>query len=347
MRAFSALTATLLCVAGCSSEPKSATVPLAAAPLTVRVAEVVVANGQDSVSGTGTVRFRRETQLGFNTGGRLQRLTVREGDRVVPGQPLAALDAVPVSAAMASAAAEARRADADLRRMRGLAANGWVTRARLESAEASAQAAAAAVRARGFDARYATITASTQGVVLRRLAEPGQMMAVGTPVVTLGETASGFVLRVPLPDSEVTRLTIGSTAEVRLPALSPAPIAARVQEIAARGDDRTGTFQVELALPSVPGLRSGLVGDTRIAARPTAAVHGFIVPASAIFAARADEGFVYVVTQGRVYARMVGVGAVSDAGISVTSGLRAGERVVTSGVDRLSEGASVKIATGA
>jgi len=76
-------------------------------------------------------------------------------------------------------------------------------------------------------------------------------------------------------------------------------------------------------------------------------VHGFIVPASAIFAARADEGFVYVVTQGRVHARMVGVGAVSDAGISVTSGLQAGERVVTSGVDRLSEGASVKIATSA
>ena len=334
-------------LAGCSPDkPQAAAQP--AEPLHVTLVEVEPAAGTGSLAVTGTVRLKRETALGFNTNGRLAELGVLEGQSVRPGQMMARLDPTGIDAASASARAEAVRAQADLQRLRKLAGEGWVTRPRVESAEATAAAAVARVNQTAFDVRFAHIVAPTAAVVLRRQAEPGQIIAAGQPVVTIGELASGFVLRVPLSDADLARVRVGQGASVVLPALGPQPVAATVSEIAARGDDRTGTFQVELRLPPATGMRSGLIGDAHIhVGGVTGAATMLAVPATAVFAARADEGFVYVYDPARrtVHARLVGIGGLSDSGITITHGLQPGERVVRSAPDQLRDG--MPVTTGA
>ena len=338
---------TALILAACAKAPA----PVASAPdvVAVKLAAVAASDAGSSLAMAGTVRLKRETALAFNTAGRLARVDVREGDTVRAGQPLARLDPTGLDAAAAAARADAVRADADYKRLRALGAAGWVTRPRVESAQAATAAAAARVNQTGFDVRFSRIVAPTAGVVLRRHLEPGQMVATGTPVVTIGELASGYVLRVPLPDGDLARLRLGDHAAVTIAAVSPVAIPAVVSEIAARGDDRTGTFQVELRLPPVAGLRSGLIGNAvlRVAAGPAVSTTTQRVPASAVFAARADEGFVYVYVPatGTVRTRLVRLGDVDDRSITVTWGLRAGEQVVVSGVDRLRDGAKVRVAT--
>lgn len=309
----------------------------------VALAAVESAAGGGSLGATGTVRFKREPQLGFSTAGRIAAITVLEGERVRPGQLLARLDPTGLDAAMLAARAEAVRAEADRKRVATLLANGWVTRTRLETADATAAAARARVTQADFDARLGRIVAPAAGIVLRRAAEPGQMVAAGAAVLTIGEIGSGYVLRLPLSDAELRGIRMGGRAEVVLPALSPAPIPATVGEVAARGDDRTGTFQVELRLPPVPGLRSGLIGTARFAGSGVAG-GPVTVPASAVFGARADEGFVYVYAGGRVALRMVRLGPVDDRAVTVTAGLRPGERVARTGVDRLRDGMKVRLA---
>ena len=346
-----------LALAGChaaapppAAAPPAAT-PTAAAPtadITIALATVAPADGVGSISLTGTVRLKRETQLAFSTSGRIATIGVLEGQRVGVGQPLAALDPTGLNAATASARAEAARADADRARMQSLLAKGWVTRTRMETADAAAAAARSRVTQTGFDARLGRLVAPAAGVVLRRSAEPGQMVATGTPIVTIGELGSGYVLRLAVSDVDLARFRLGQHAEVLLPALSPTPMAATVGEIAARGDDRTGTFQVELRLPDRPGLRSGLIGTASLGS--AAAVAGPVaVPASAVVGARADEGLVYVYrpATGTVVARVVQLGAVGDHAVTVTGGLAPGERVAQTGVDRLRDGMKVRLAQAA
>ncbi|NJS15160.1 MAG: HlyD family efflux transporter periplasmic adaptor subunit, partial [Sphingopyxis sp.] len=146
---------------------------------------------------------------------------------------------------------------------------------------------------RGFAQRYARITAPTAGTVLARSAEQGQIVAAGTPVMTVSQAGGGLVLRVALTDSQLAALRIGQVTSVTLPALGDAPVAARVIELGGRGDPRTGTFEAELALPPLAGLRSGMIGSARLPA--TSGGGTMAVPASAVFQARADEAFVYVV----------------------------------------------------
>lgn len=328
-----------LLVAGCGDTPAS--VDLVERPILVALAEAQPASAEGGVLATGTVRARRETALSFLTAGRIADVRVDEGDRVSRGQLLARLDTTTVGAGAASARAESVRAQAELRRMRALAEKGWITRSRLESAEATAAAAQAQLDSSGFNVRFAQIFAPAAGVVLRRHVEPNQMISAGAPVVTIGEMNGGYVLRAPLPDADLARVRIGQGAAVSIPALGPRPLAATVIEIGARGDDRTGTFEIELALPNESGLRSGLIGEARV--RVAGSGGAVAIPASAIWQARADEGFVYVFdpkTQ-TVRSRLVQLGPIDDREVRITGGLAAGERVVRAGVDQLRDGAKV------
>ncbi len=336
--------------AGCSRSPA---VPAAKDDdiVPVALATATLAGDASTLVISGTVRLKRETPLAFNTAGRIAAINVREGDTIVRGQLLARLDPTSLAAADNSARAEAVRATADYQRLSALFAKGWVTAPAVETARANAAAANARVQQAGFEVGLASIHAPSSGAVLRRPAEPGQMTTPGQTVLVVGELASGYVLRVPLADADLARVRLGQTADVTIPALGDAPIAARVSEIGARGDDATGTFRVELALPSRPGLRSGLIGAATLhfpGAVPAAGGSIVTVPAAAVFAARADEGFVYVhdAAHNRVRLRQVALGPLGDRAITITAGLRPGESVVISGVERLRDGSVVRRVAG-
>jgi hypothetical protein len=152
--------------------------------LTARIARLVF-------RAVGTVRFRQETNLAFTSAGRIASIYVDVGQRVEKRQQLALLDTTTVSAQMSAANAEQVRAGAELQRSKQLYAQGWVSKARLDNAQAA------------YD------TASSSGVILSRLAEPTQVVSEGTPVLTLGEEARGHVLRIPVSDRDVSDIVAG------------------------------------------------------------------------------------------------------------------------------------------
>jgi RND family efflux transporter MFP subunit len=297
---------------------------------------------ETAIEATGTVRLRRETPLAFVSDGRLRSVQVREGDMVRGGQVLADLDRTAIDAASISADARARQAAAELARQKELLRQGWVAKARVESAEAAARAADADRSAARFSQRFATITAPAGGVVLARLAEPGQTLAAGTPVVILGEFGSGFVLRVPMAAGDMAGLSRGETAAVSFRDGAAPAMSARIIEIAGRADPRTGTFQVEFGLPAHPALRSGLIADVSMPRRGSGGP--VVIPSTAVFAARADEGFVWRYDQAsrKITARLVQLGKVTRDGVEVREGLARGDLIVGAGVDRLIEGQRVK-----
>lgn len=327
-------------VAGCGSEPA----PKAPAqPPEIRVARIGSSTSAGEVSAAGTVALRRETSLGFTSPGRIIRLAVNEGDQVQRGQLLAALDATTTASTLATARAERVRAAQEYRRSAALLEKGWVTRPRVESAEATLRAAEANERSAGFQSNNSRILAPGPGVVLSRLAEPGQVVDAGTPVIVLGEAASGYVLRLAVPDRDAARLGAGAPATVIIGALGGEPITGTIIEIAGRADPATGTFLVEIALPADARLRSGQVGTARIVAGG-AGSDQLAVPPGAVFSPRAGQGFVYVVDPAtrKVAARRVMLGETGDAAIRVTGGVRGGEFVAVSGVDRLKDGQTIR-----
>jgi len=330
----------VLMLAGCGADP--APKPPAQSP-EIRVVRIGSTSSAAEVTAAGTVALRRETALGFTSPGRVIRLAVNEGDRVQRGQLLAALDATTTASALAAARAERVRAAQEYRRSAALLEKGWVTRPRVESAESILRAAEANERSAGFQSSNSRIVAPGPGVVLSRLVEPGQVVDAGTPVIVLGEAASGYILKLAVPDRDTVLLTVGAPAQISIGALGGEVITGSIIEIAGRADPATGTFMVEIALPTDPRLRSGQVGTARIVAGGPAD-RTLAVPPGAVFAPRAGQGFVYVVDPAtrKVAARRVSLGETGDAAIRVTGGVRNGEVVAVSGIDRLKPGQTIR-----
>lgn len=326
----------IVALTGCSSEPPAT--PLS--PPEIRIAQVGATSATPEITATGTIEWRRETSLGFTSPGRIARITPEEGERVLKGDLLATLDATVVNATLNSARAEYDRAAAEDQRSSKLFQQGWVTRERADNARAVLATAAANLHAAKFQTRNSRIIAPSDGVVLARLTEPGQVIAAGTPVLVLGEARDGLVLRVPLTQRDSARIARGAPATIVLP--QGGSIAGSVVGVAGRADRATGTFRGEIAIPAGTSAKSGDIAAARILISPAPA-QTLVVPASAVFAAREGEGFVYVIDRStkRALLRKITLGEISDAGVAVISGVARGEWVAVSRLDRLTDRALV------
>lgn len=310
----------------------------------VQVMNVQPGNMVQTISVVGTVRYRRETPLGFTTPGKVATVRFEEGDFVKQGALLAALDTTSVGADLSVAEAERSRAQAEFERIRQLYAEGWITKARYEAAEAAAKAASARVAQAGFARGTAQLYAPSSGVVLTRNVQPGQVIAAGTPALILGEGDDGFVFRAPVIDRNASKLRVGMAAEINLPALGPAPVIATISEIDGRANQATGAFTVQFSLPTSAQLKSGQIGTASI--KLPAAENGSLqIPASAIFGVRANEGLVYIVDAKteRVETRNVAIERITDGAVIITGGLKQGDLLVTSGAEKLRTGAKVRM----
>lgn len=331
----------LVLLTGCSpSEPKSK--PSSDAPIPAAVTVVQPAGESETLTAAGTVRLRRETALGFTTSGKVASVRYEEGDRVKRGALLAALDSSTVAADLNAARAERDRAEAEYARVVKLYEDGWVTKSRLEQAEAAARAARSQVESAGFANRTALIHAPSNGILLTRNIDAGQIVAAGEPALVLGEIDKGFVLRVPMTDAAASRLRTGMPATVRIGGPNADPIRAVVSEKDGRADQRTGTFEVNFRLPASDRLRSGQLGSVEVDV-PRNSPDSFAVPANAIFGIRAGEGLVYVVDdKNRVKQRNVQIGKLNDKNLEILGGLSAGELIVTRGIEKLRDGDVIK-----
>lgn len=305
----------------------------------VAVVEAAPASAAGAVRASGLVGYRREPQLAFTAPGVIAAIAVDSGDVVRRGQRLATLRRTSVGANPNEAALARANAERDLARTQDLFDRGFVSEARLEQARLAVERAS----------DTAVITAPADGVILRRAAEPAQSVAAGAPILMLGETNSGLVVRAPVSSAEAARTRIGDAVTVRVPTLGQATLTARVTRVSAQSDAMTGAFEIEIEIAAPEGLRSGMVAEVEIAAAAAENVSAaLLVPPLALLDARADQGVVFVVDAENIARRRaVRTAGISPAGVLVVEGLTAGERVISAGAAYVRDGETVRIAAGA
>ncbi len=330
---FAALvTAAAFALASCGEGDAANAAPQA--PL-VEVVAVASSDAPGAIRASGLVGYKIETELSFNAPGVIEALTVDEGDTVRRGQRLATLRRTSVGANPNESALAQETAERNLRRTQALFDQGFATQAALDDARLAVERSRDSSR----------IDAPTSGIILRRSAEPAQTVGAGQSVLTLGDVASGVVVRAALASNAAARVRVGDAAQIRISGES-APREGRVARVSAKSDDATGAFEAEIRVADARGLRSGLVADVTIAAQAgVAEAAAIVVPTLSLIDARADQGVVFVVDEGGVARRRsVETGGVTRDGVLVLAGLNAGERVVATGVAYVRDGAPVRIA---
>ncbi len=338
--------AATVALAACSGASGKAAPDSRAVAALVRTAPVTREVLALPVVATGTLGPKEEIALSFKVGGVVSRVLVDAGTTVRAGEMLAALDLSEIDAAVTRAQSASAKAERDLVRARRLYGDSVVTLAQLQDAETGAEVARADLETGRFNRRYAVIVAPAGGVILRRLTEPGELVAPGAQVLALGSNARGVVVRVGLADRDVVRIRRGDQAAVRFDARPDRKLAGQVTEISAAAEPGTGAYAVEIALSAraAAGLASGLVGEVEI--RPAGGPPVSLVPIGALLEADGSEATVYTISAdgSRAERRRVTVSFITGDRVAVTRGLEGVAAVITDGAAYLSDGAAVRLA---
>ncbi len=285
----------------------------------------------------GTLRAERRTQVSSKILATINDIKVRAGDKVNAGDVLVTLDSRDLATQLAQARQNVTSLEANLKnlklayeREKALYENQATSKSSLDQKEAAYQMASAdlervrqAVGEAEVAMSNAVIKSPVSGVVVDRLAEPGDMAAPGRPLLSVYDSTA-LRLEAPVRELLATTLSVGDKLQVRIDALE-LTLEGTIDEIVPEAEASSRSFLVKVGIPKHEGLYSGMFGRLLI---PAGERQRVCMPVAALQQV-GQLAFVSVVDQGRVERRLVKTGEHSERGfIEVLSGVAPGETVL-------------------
>lgn len=317
----------------------------------------VIVPGQSQVgrvvTASGPLAAKRDQPIGIaGQGGRVTSVAVDAGTWVRAGQVLATVDtsvqaqqSAQQAAQIAAAKANAELAQSEYDRAQALVGRGFISKTDLETKKAARDAAAAQVRVTEAQlgqtrAQIAQlyVRAPTAGLILSRSVEVGQIVSPGSGALFHEALGGEMEMRAQLSQQDLQFVHVGMPVSVT-PVGSPQSFTGSVWQVAPTIDPTSRLGEVRISIPYNPAIRPGGFADAKISAGTTTAP---LLPQSAVLSD--DEGnYVYVIdADNKVQRRNIKIGTVSDAGVTIASGLTGQERVVLSAGPFLNPGQKVK-----
>jgi RND family efflux transporter MFP subunit len=334
------------------SKPVPAEEPVRA----VKVLTVGLDAMQSGAEYAGEVRSRVESRLGFRVSGKLLRRHVEMGQHVRAGELLAQLDpqdfklaADGARAQLAAAATNRDLALADYKRYKDLREQNFISVAELERRETTLKAAQAQVdqaqaqlAGLGNQTAYANLVADVAGVVTSVDAEPGQVLAAGTPVLRIAQDGPRDVV-FAVPEDKVGKLKVGSQVLVQAWA-EQKNASAVVREVAASADAVTRTYTVKVGLTGSENWPLGSTATVAPKALDRSGPSVIKLPTSAL-QHDGEKAAVWVLEKATMTVRLQPIAITTADGneVVVSRGLEPGMQVVSVGAHVLNPGQKVTI----
>jgi len=301
---------------------------------------------------TGEIRARHEVDLAFRVGGKIAARMVDAGAEIKAGQPLARLDPTDLQLAANSARAQVSAAESELataraerERYAGLVAKKFVSQTAFEARDNSFNAAQARLeQARsqnqisGNQTAYGTLTSETPAVVTAVLADAGQVVSAGQPVLRIARPEEKEVA-IAIPENRLAEMRAARSIQISLWAAPGTTLRGELRELAPAADPATRTYAARIRLiEPPPEVRLGMTARVHLGGNTGGEL---LVPLGAVL----DVGqgpFVRIVKDGRVESRSVKVAKFREDGAAVSGGLQAGDPVIVSGSGKLVDGQAVQ-----
>ncbi len=298
----------------------------------------------------GKVRGLDRVKLAFEVSGRLIEMAVREGQHVNQGDLIARIDPTDYKSELAAQQARVAQAKAEADRYANLLQAKVVAKSTYDVKRRNYEVALSAMKIALKAYNDTKLKASFEGIIGRRFVDNYKMVRVNEPIVSL-QRLSAIEVVVNLPENVIRKRAAGATLKIsaefanypgeRLPLT--------VKEYAVEADPQTQTYQVVLIMP-MPKDKIILDGMTAtVFIEIVDAAKGVIeVPVQSIFYDENKQAYVWQVGDDfHITRRPVTVGTMTNQGnILIKSGLAAGDRIVTAGVQTLTEGLKVREFTG-
>lgn len=330
---FTAMAALLLCGCGGNERQSSET----AVVHNVFVINPLPVASDGAVTLPAVVEEARTISVGFKTSGQIQRIYVKEGDRVRAGQRIAMLDTVDYALGISQLRERYAQMLAEHQRQTRLHAAGNMSDNDYEKAASGLRQLGLQLKLEENKLAYCQLSAPAAGVVTKVNFEVSEMVDAGRPVVELMDiSALEAVVDLPVRMYEQREgfrgfegIVNGSAFPMQMLSLTPRA-------------DNSQLYRLRLSAPSNLGLTSGMNINVRILSNGDGdeAVN---VPLSAVWE-KEGQTYVWTLTDSVTKATPVTVHGSGEGGhVTITSGLTTADVVVRAGVHHLVDGEKVNI----
>ncbi|MGZ8337031.1 MAG: efflux RND transporter periplasmic adaptor subunit [Allosphingosinicella sp.] len=295
----------------------------------------------DRIEAVGTALANEQVTVSAPVTERIVRLNFDDGSFVRQGQVIAVLQQAQQTAQLREVEARSREAQQQLRRVEELKGRGFATRADYDTRVAAAAAARAQAQAVGAEIGERVIRAPFSGWVSLRNISVGAIASQGTEIATISDVST-IKLDFAVPETMLRAIRPGLSIEARSDAYPDRPFRGTIHTIDPVIDPSTRAVMVRARLPNRERvLRPGMLLTVSIENAPRM---GLSVPELAVIG-EGENRFVYLVDpQGRARRTAVRTGGRAAGRVEIVEGLRPGQRVITEGVVKVTDGMPVRLA---
>ncbi len=329
--------AAVILATGCSGRTETAATEKVI-PVKILAVSGSAATAERNYVGTAEESFA--LSLSFSATGTVERVAASEGQRVSKGQLLAALSSGTAQNAYDIAQSTLKQAQDAYDRMKTLHEKGSVTDIKFVEVETGLEKAKAMEAISRKNLEDTKLYAPITGIVAKRSIEEGANVMPGTSVFKL-VSIDDIDVKVSIPENEIGDIRTGQPATVTVSALGNKEYKGTIDKKGVEANPVSHTYDIKIRVKNPQSeLMPGMVCKvflTRDASQPL-----IVIPNKSVQIAPDGKRFVWLAEGTVAKRRFITTGPLTDFGITVESGLADGDKVITEGYNKVSEGMKIQ-----
>lgn len=334
--------AVLLTGCGGGDEANAKEAETAAPTLTVRVETLTPRPITDAIQVAGILKAFDDVTLSAEEGGVVRSWVAEKGDRVTRGQVIALLNDDVIRAQYEAAESQYKLAQLNLDKQQKVYEEKGISELQYKNLQYGrdvAKANADLMRARLTRMR---ITAPVDGVLEQQYFDEGEMAPPGMPLARVVSTAK-LEVRAEISEKYAGTVELGQTAVLTFDAFPLDTVRATVSYVSATVDPTNRSLTIEIVIPSRDGrYKPEMIAKVRVLRESKE--DALVVSENIVQLVDMNKYIVYVENDGVAQERIVTLGGRQNGHIEVVDGLKPGDRVIVTDVQKLVDGLRIAVA---
>ncbi len=287
----------------------------------------------------GEVEANENIVLNFATGGKVEKVLVREGDHVHEGQSLVTIDRRTAQNAYNSAKAQFDQAQDAYERLKKVYDQGSLAEVKWVEMLSTLEQARSMEQIARKQLEDCALIAPCSGVIGECNATAGGSLLPGEPIITLLDIDQ-VVVNFSVPESEIATVNEGREVTILIPALNNRQLIGKVSERSMNASKISHSYNVKVQVSNADHqLRPGMVCKVNL---PQSEECGIIVPAKCV-QTRPEGQSIWIIHQGKAEQRAIHASQFVSNGVLIDDGLHPGDTIITAGMQRLYQHADIQI----
>ena len=335
------LTVSILLVSGALSSCKEHKNTKKDTSINVRVLTAESVSTNKEIEYSGNILPYKTIKQGFMVSGKIQSVSVQNGDYIEQGKIIASLDPTDYQFALDAALAQFDDAAKEYVRLKSMYEKGSLTPSDYDKVTAAAEEAEANYNFKKSQLNDTKLYAAHSGYVVSQGIQPGEVISQGMPLFEIVYTDTVYA-EASVPEQEINLFSENMIVELYAPALNKYYFGT-IEQIEAVAEKASRSFPVKAKVTNVDNLlKPGMIAFMNIELRESEGV--ISIPAEAVVTDANGHKYVFIVKNDTLINKQrVSCGIAIDSNVKILKGLDSGDLIVIEGQTKLYRGAKVKI----